>query len=182
VIAAESQSAKLGVWLFIAADSMFFLGLVGAYLVLRSGQPEIFTAGALSKSLAVMEGALLLIGSAAIATAAICNCRYRLIAALAVSLLAAIGFMAVSAGQIARPSGPPLNGGGPMDAFHACYFTLWTAHALNVLAAMIAILILLVQAIRGKILPAQTQLVAIYWHFLVLLWILLFPILFLTGT
>jgi cytochrome c oxidase subunit 3 len=182
VIAAKSQSARLGVWLFIAADSMFFLGLIGAYIVLRSGQPENFATGALSRPLAMTEGAFLLIGSAAIAIAAKCSCRHRLIAALAVAFLVAIGFMAVSAGQIARPSGPPLNGGGPMDAFHACYFTLWTAHALNVLAAMIAILILLFQAIRGKILPAQTQLVAIYWHFLVLLWILLFPILFLTGT
>jgi heme/copper-type cytochrome/quinol oxidase subunit 3 len=69
-----------------------------------------------------------------------------------------------------------------MDAFHACYFSLWTVYAVHVVAAAIAILILLIHAMRGKILPAQTQLVAIYWHFLVLLWILLFPILFLTGT
>ena len=175
MIAAESQSAKLGLWLFIAADSMFFLGLIGAYMVLRSGQPEIFAAGVLSKPLAATDAALLLIGSAAIAIAARCSCRYRVVASLAVALLAAAGFLAVTATQIEHPA-------LPMDAFHACYFTLWTAHALNVLAAMIAILILLTQAMRGKILPAQTQLVAIYWHFLVLLWILLFPILFFTGT
>jgi len=175
VIAAESQSAKLGVWLFLAADSMFFLGLVGAYLVLRSGQPEIFASGALSKSLAAADAALLLIGSAAMATAARCTCQYRLIAALAVALLAAAGFLTVTVTQAEHPT-------LPMDAFHACYFSLFNAHAVHVLAAIIAILILLVQAMRGKILPAQTQLVAIYWHFLVLLWILLFPILFLTGT
>jgi len=175
VIAAESQSAKLGVWLFIAADSMFFLGLVGAYMVLRSGQPEIFAMGELSKTLAAMDAALLLIGSAAIATAARCSCRHRLVASLAVALIAAAGFVTITAAQIEHPT-------LPMDALQACYLSLWSTHAVQVIAAMIAILILLVQAIRGKTLPAQTQLVAIYWHFLVLLWILLFPILFLTGT
>jgi cytochrome c oxidase subunit 3 len=175
VIAGESQSAKLGVWLFLAADSMFFLGLIGAYIVLRSGQPEIFTTGALSKPLAAMDAALLLVGSAAMATAARCSCRHRLITALAVTLLAAVGFLIVTATQVEHPT-------LPMDAFHACYFSLWTVHVVHVIAAAIAILILLVQAMRRKILPAQTQLVAIYWHFLVLLWILLFPILFLTGT
>jgi cytochrome c oxidase subunit 3 len=175
VIAAESQSAKLGLWLFLAADSMFFLGLIGAYMVLRSGQPETFATGALTKSLAATEAALLLIGSAGIATAARCSCRYRLIAALTVTLFAVAGFLTVIATHIEHPI-------LPMGASHACYFTLWAAHAANVVAAAIAVLILFVQAIRGRIFPPQTQLVAIYWHFLVLLWILLFPILFLAGT
>ncbi len=178
MITAESQSAKLGLWLFLAADSMFFLGLIGAILVLRSGQPENFAAGAMNKSSAVIEAAWLVVGSLMMFTAAMSarhEKRFGSIAGLAVTLLAAIGFLTVTAVHIEHPT-------LPMDAFHACYFTLWAAHTVNIIAAMIAVLILLAQAIRGKILPAQTQHVATYWHFLVLLWILLFPILFLTGT
>ena len=178
MIAAESQSAKLGVWLFIAADLMFFLGLVGAYMVLRSGQPEVFAVGAISKSLAAMEVICLLAGSLGMFTATTVAKRdpsFGLIVPLAEVFLAAAFFLITTAKSIEYQS-------LPMDALHACYFTLMAAHALHVAAAMIAILILLVQAMRGKILSAQTQLVAIYWHFLVLLWILLFPILFLAGT
>ena len=178
MIAAESQSAKLGLWLFLAADSMFFLGLIGAYMVLRSGQPDDFAAGAISKSLAATEVACLLAASLGMFTATAIakhDPPVGLIVPLAEALLAAACFLIVAAKHIEYPS-------LPMDALHACYFTLLAAHGLHVIAAMIAILILLVQAIRGKILPAQTQFVAIYWHFLVLLWILLFPILFLAGT
>jgi cytochrome c oxidase subunit 3 len=178
VIAAESQSAKLGLWLFIAADSMFFLGLVGAFMVLRSGQPETFAVGAIDKALAFMEAALLLIGSASMMIAVIAagrRGRLVLIGSLALTVLVAAGFLIVTSKFLEIPT-------LPMDASYACYFTLWAAHSLHVIAAMIAILILLAQAMRGKILPAQTHLIAIYWHFLVLLWILLFPILFFAGT
>jgi cytochrome c oxidase subunit 3 len=178
VIAAESQSAKLGLWLFLAADSMFFLGLIGAILVLRSGQPENFAAGAMNKFVAAQQASWLVVGSLMMFTAAMSarhEKRFGLIVGLACSLLAAIIFLLVVTPHVEHPT-------LPMDAFHACYFTLWAAHTVNIIAAMIAVLILLAQAIRGKILPAQTQHVATYWHFIVFLWILLFPILFLAGT
>ena len=42
-----------------------------------------------------------------------------------------------------------------------------------------ALAILLVHAIRGKILPAHTEYVGLYWHFVDLVWIFLFPLLYL---
>jgi heme/copper-type cytochrome/quinol oxidase subunit 3 len=162
VIAAQSQSTKLGLWLFLAADSMFFLGLIGALMVLRSGQPEVFSANAagLSKPAMALRAILLLAGSAA---TRLRNARMS----LTLIFLAAAGFLIVTIRNL-----PTL----PTDAFHACYFTLTTVHALHIVAAMIAILV----ALTGKL---STQSIGIYWHFLVLLWILLFPILFfIAGT
>ena len=160
-----TSPARLGALaIFLAADSMFFLGLIGAFMVLRSSQPDVFSAGAaaLSKPTMALSAILLLAGSAA---TRLRNSRLSLI----LTFLAAAGFLIVTIHNLPTK---------PMDAFHACYFTLTIVHALHILAAMIAILLLL----PGN-LPAHTQSIGIYWHFLVLLWILLFPILFfIAGT
>ena len=45
---------KVGVWLFLASEIMFFIGILGTYIILRSGAPEMFAAHAhvLSKTAA----------------------------------------------------------------------------------------------------------------------------------
>jgi heme/copper-type cytochrome/quinol oxidase subunit 3 len=48
-----------------------------------------------------------------------------------------------------------------------------------VLAGMIPLTILLIQAIRGKIFSAHTEYVGLYWHFVDMVWIFLFPLLYL---
>ena len=69
---------------------------------------------------------------------------------------------------------------GPFkNIFYACYFTLTGIHGLHVLAGIIPLLILAVQARRGKLFPAHTEYVALYWYFVDLVWIFLFPLLYL---
>jgi heme/copper-type cytochrome/quinol oxidase subunit 3 len=48
-----------------------------------------------------------------------------------------------------------------------------------VIGGIIAISILLVHALRGKVLPPHTEYVGLYWHFVDLVWIFLFPLLYL---
>ena len=45
---------KVGIWLFLASEIMFFVGILGSYIILRSASPEIFAnhAATLSKPLA----------------------------------------------------------------------------------------------------------------------------------
>ncbi len=69
---------------------------------------------------------------------------------------------------------------GPQkNNFYASYFTLTGVHGLHVLGGMIPILLLGIQAWRGKIFPAHTEYVGLYWHFVDLVWIFLFPLLYL---
>jgi cytochrome c oxidase subunit 3 len=65
------------------------------------------------------------------------------------------------------------------NIFYASYFTLTGIHGLHVIAGIIPLAILLVQALRGKLFPAHTEYVGLYWHFVDLVWIFLFPLLYL---
>ena len=65
------------------------------------------------------------------------------------------------------------------NIFYSCYFILTGVHGLHVIGGMIPITILLVQATRGKIFPTHTEYVGLYWHFVDLVWIFLFPLLYL---
>jgi cytochrome c oxidase subunit 3 len=63
--------------------------------------------------------------------------------------------------------------------FFASYFTLTGVHGLHVLAGMVPLAILLLQSLRGKLFPFHTEYVGLYWHFVDLVWIFLFPLLYL---
>ena len=63
--------------------------------------------------------------------------------------------------------------------FFASYFTLTGVHGVHVLAGMVPLSILLVQALRGKFFPHHTEYTGLYWHFVDLVWIFLFPLLYL---
>jgi cytochrome c oxidase subunit 3 len=63
--------------------------------------------------------------------------------------------------------------------FFASYFTLTGVHGLHVVGGMVPLTILLVQSLRGRVFPQHTEYVGIYWHFVDLVWIFLFPLLYL---
>jgi heme/copper-type cytochrome/quinol oxidase subunit 3 len=64
--------------------------------------------------------------------------------------------------------------------FFACYFTLTMVHAVHLIGGIIAALVLLILATRGKIKPAVMEYVGIYWHFVDVIWLFLFLLLYLT--
>jgi cytochrome c oxidase subunit 3 len=63
--------------------------------------------------------------------------------------------------------------------FFASYFTLTGVHGLHVIGGMIPLTILLLQSLRGRLFPHHTEYVGLYWHFVDLVWIFLFPLLYL---
>src|SRR6185436_9954622 len=89
---------KLALWLFLASEIMFFIGLLGTYIVLRSGNPQQFEqqGAMLNKALAGIN-TLVLIGSsltmALSVDAAQKGQRGRLSVFLGITLLCAFGFM-----------------------------------------------------------------------------------------
>lgn len=94
---------------------------------------------------------------------------------------------AMSVGTV--PDGTPLDAAsvrgsidyGPWrNTFFSCYFTLTGIHGLHVIGGMIPLSILLAQSLfRGKTFPRHTEYVGLYWHFVDLVWIFLFPLLYL---
>jgi len=72
----------------------------------------------------------------------------------------------------------------PADAhvFFGIYFLLTGLHGLHVLAGMLVIAILLIGALRGRFSPAYftpVDLGGLYWHLVDVIWIYLFPLLYL---
>src|SRR5262249_14434648 len=65
------------------------------------------------------------------------------------------------------------------NVFFASYFTTTGVHGLHVLGGMVPITILLIFALKGQVKPAHTEYVGLYWHFVDLVWIFLFPLLYL---
>jgi cytochrome c oxidase subunit 3 len=69
---------------------------------------------------------------------------------------------------------------GPQkNVFFSCYFALTGVHGLHVVGGIVPLSFLLIQALRGRAFPAHTEYVGLYWHFVDLVWIFLFPLLYL---
>jgi cytochrome c oxidase subunit 3 len=65
------------------------------------------------------------------------------------------------------------------NAFFACYFALTGVHGVHVVGGIIPMVILLVHTLRGRVLEHHIEYTGLYWHFVDLVWIFLFPLLYL---
>ncbi len=176
----KSARAQLGILLFLAGETMFFIGLAGAYLVLRSTEPDLFlhSMQSLNRAAAISSLAILAAGSGSAILAnkaAQTASRSQLLTALAAIFLCLIGFLFLDL--------TPWTGRGVApNIFFNSYFTLIWAHALHVAAALPVILILFIAALRGRLFPVHTRCLGIYWHFLLLIGLLQFCLIHLTTT
>ena len=259
---------KVAIWLFLASEVMFFIGLLATYIIFRSGSPKIFAehAGALSKTLAGIN-TLVLIGSSLTMALAVDAAQKmninRLRLCLGLTIACAVAFMgikyveykdklthhtivtkeadgnfyvydghlasrtsdsitlahahrseikpgepfnihwasaaSVKAGEAAahgEAEGEDHSHGtdvtiknadisqnityGPWkNIFYACYFTTTGVHGLHVVGGIVALAFLLGHALRGNVFAPHTEYVGLYWHFVDLVWIFLFPLLYL---
>ena len=69
--------------------------------------------------------------------------------------------------------------GPSRNVFFSCYFTLTGIHGLHVIGGIIPLTFLLIHSLRGKVFPRHTEATGLYWHFVDLVWIFLFPLMYL---
>jgi hypothetical protein len=91
---------KIAIWMFLASEVMFFIGILGSYIILRSGEPQIFAdhTHTLSKPLAALNTLVLIFSSLTMALAvdaAQKGQRSRAALGLLITLLCALTFMGV---------------------------------------------------------------------------------------
>lgn len=225
----QFDSCKLGMWLFLVTEVMFFSGLFCAYAVYRANHPEIFVYAHkfLDTNLGAINTIVLLVSSLTMALAVRASQLGQqrvLIINLVLTLLCAGGFLCIKyveyshkwhAGLLwAREFHPDLehlnashgegahddhgNGGtshgndhaagsaadAPRNAgiFFSIYFCLTGLHGIHILAGMGAIVWVLIRSIRGDFTPdyyGPVDFVGLYWHLVDLIWIYLFPLLYL---
>jgi len=178
-------SAKLGMWVFLASEVMFFAGLIGAYLVLRMGQPTWPAPGEiLNVPLTALNTFFLICSSVTmvLAYAAIHHrndqrgLRKYLAATTAIGTL----FLAIQVYEYRKLIQHGLTISSSL--FGNCFFTLTGFHGAHVFGGVVTMFVITMRAFRGRFTQERhlaVEAAGLYWHFVDLVWIILFTIVYL---
>ncbi len=179
-------NAKLGIWLFLASEVMLFGALFSTYIVLRVGAP-VWPRGAsiLNVPLATLNTVILISSSVTMvmAWAELARGQFkRHKLYLALTILLSFGFLIVKYVEYSTKFHHHLF--PSKSTFLAIYFTLTGLHGLHVLGGIVVNTYFLgpgakmwktePQRFMGRI-----EVAGLYWHFVDLVWIFLFPVLYL---
>jgi cytochrome c oxidase subunit 3 len=198
---AEQQriSATLGMWVFLATEVLFFGGLFAGYTVYRSRFPAIW--GEASRHLDILLGTVntvvLLASSLTMALAVDAASagrrnaiRWFLVATVVLGsvFLGIKGYEyfhkweeALVPGAAFQWKGDPSQA-GPAELFFSFYFVMTGIHALHMVAGIGMLAVLWWQATEGRFsaeYSTPVENVGLYWHFVDIVWVFLFPLLYL---
>jgi len=179
-------NAKLGVWLFLASEVMLFGALFSTYVLLRTGA-ETWEHGAefLNVPLATINTMVLIVSSVTMVMSwASLKMqqfgKYKLYMGL--TILCGVGFLVIKGFEYAAKFEHHLL--PSTSTFMAIYFTMTGLHGLHVIGGMIVNGYLWGPGSRmWKTEPERftnrIEVAGLYWHFVDLVWIFLFPTLYL---
>ena len=193
----DDEGSKLGIWLFIFTELLFFGGLFVTYAVYRHGNTQAFHLAAeqLDVTIGTINTVILLISSMtiAMATTAIQKKDKRTTLILIwITLLLALVFLVNKyfewSGKIEHgiwPGSPLLEELGRGDTlFFGLYYFMTGLHALHIIIGMVLIIVIYVRVQKEKITHDNFQLLengGLYWHLVDLVWIFLFPLFYLIA-
>lgn len=192
----QNSAAKLGMWLFLGQELLFFSGLFMAYIALRYFYPETFLAAHehLSIPLGSLNTFVLITSSLTMALAvraAQTDKQQQLVFYLVVTTVFACVFLVVKyfeythkihAGMLPGNwyAGPAMP--GKPGLFFALYFVMTGMHGLHVVIGIGILVWLIYKARQGTYHSGYYTYIenfGLYWHFVDLIWIFLFPLLYL---
>ena len=196
-VAQQREASTLGMWAFLATEVLFFGALIAAYFNYRIwfGADFIAAARMTKVALGTANTAVLLTSSACMAMAVSSfeagskRAPPLWLAATAILGLVFIGIKATESWlEYQEHLVPALNFdfpryGGVTEIFFIFYFCATGLHAVHLLIG-ISIVAWLAWAIgSGRIRPggSTTRLIGLYWHFVDIVWIFLFPLIYLAG-
>jgi len=198
----QRDAAEFGMWIFLATEVMFFGGLFLVYGIYRLEYQQTFAAA--SRHLDLFWGTtntLVLLSSSltmALAVhAAHAGRRKPLVAFLAATVLLGSLFLGIKFYEYYHKYEErlmPLFGlpfefeampaaGAPL--FFQLYFTMTGLHALHMIIGVALLGVLTVLAWKGRLLgdySTPVHISGLYWHFVDIVWVFLFPLLYLIGT
>jgi cytochrome c oxidase subunit 3 len=203
----QQDAATLGIWVFLVTEIMFFGGLFASYAIYRWLYFAAFEGGShvLDIRLGATNTMVLLASSLTMAlsvrSAQTGNRRATVVFLIATMILGAV-FLGVKADEYHQkfvehivpgldwsPEGGVLSRLAPGGLEHAqiyffFYFAMTGLHALHMIIGMGLLLWLVMRAHKGTFTPsyfAPVEVVGLYWHFVDIVWIFLFPLLYLIG-
>lgn len=191
---AQAVTNRLGLWVFLATEVLFFGGMFLAYTIYRLTYPGAFNAGArlMEFGLGTTNTAVLLLSSFFMAwadRAARAGDRAQLrrcllgVAVLGTAFLVIKGLEYQSKFAAHLVPGPAFAGArGPLEIFFTLYFAMTGLHALHMLFGLGAVGWLWWRAAGRRPLPVEpVAMVGLYWHFVDCVWLFLYPLFYLPG-
>jgi len=200
----QHSAANLGMWLFIAQEVMFFGGLFLAYTIYRSEYNDVFAIAShhLNVPLGAINTAVLICSSLTMAIgvhAAALGHRRQIVLFLLLTIILGGIFLGIKVVEYKekfdhhlvpgpRFSGHELKLEGDRERhaqiYYSLYFAMTGLHALHMIVGVPIILWIAWRAHRGEFTTsynAPVELVGLYWHFVDIIWIFLFPLLYLIS-
>jgi cytochrome c oxidase subunit 3 len=193
----QASSAKLGMWLFLAQEILFFSALFMAYFIFRYLYPETWVAAhyQLDATMGGINTVVLLFSSFTMALAvrsAQLGDNKKIVMWLAITIACAFGFLIVKYFEYSHKFHLGLLPGkaysfegdipGRPELFFTVYFCMTGLHGIHVVAGIIVLGWILLRAQKGHFTSryyTPVENVGLYWHLVDLVWIFLFPLLYL---
>ena len=193
----QHATAQLGMWVFLGSESLLFAGLFALYAAYRFAYPAEFHAASAHANLVIgtINTYILLTSSLTMALAIHATRqghRRRTVALLGATIALGLGFDVLKiveyAGHLAEGLAPgayyaysalPAHG---VVLYVTLYYLLTGLHALHVTGGVFVLVWLAVRAHRGHFTPRShiaLELGGLYWHLVDLVWIFLWPLLYL---
>ncbi len=196
----QVKSSTLGMWVFLLTEIMFFGGMFCAYTVYRTMYPEAFasTSHHMDPLAGGVNTAVLICSSLTMALAvrsAQIGSKKALIWFLIFTMIFGAAFLGVKAYEYhahwvdAKVPGFNFTYEQP-EFFHQAqilfcfYFFMTGFHALHMVIGLGLMTYLLVASVKGRFGPSYytpVEIGGLYWHFVDIVWIFLFPLLYLIG-
>ena len=193
----QKGAASLGMWVFLAQEVMFFGGLFLLYTIYRGSYPAAFAAAShhLDWKLGAFNTAVLIGSSLTMALAvhaAALGHRKKTVVNLLLTIALGAVFLGIKVVEYADKfehhlvPGPTFQFAGAdprgAQAFYTLYFAMTGLHALHMVIGVPILAALAFFAWRGRYSPAYhtpVEMTGLYWHFVDIVWIFLFPLLYL---
>jgi cytochrome c oxidase subunit 3 len=193
----QKEASTFGMWLFLLTEVLFFGGIFFAYMLYRMWYFDAFAEA--SRDLDLMLGGfntVVLIGSSltmafAVRSAQTGSSRGTVRWLILTMILGAV-FLGVKVVEyshkfeVGHVPGPNFHSTSPWAAqeqiFYSLYFTMTGLHAVHMIVGIVILAIITRMAAQGKFNESYhtpVEMTGLYWHFVDLVWIYLFPLLYL---
>jgi len=196
----QAEASTLGMWVFLVTEIMFFGGLFMAYLVYRHASPQGFQEA--SHHLNIYWGAantaILIVSSLtmalAVRSAQTSQARGTQVGWLLATMGFGLAFLGIKAIEYTDKfkdhivPGPYFQWEGlypkPAEQFYSLYFAMTGLHALHMIIGVGIMAVITFLAWRNTFdeeYYTPVEVAGLYWHFVDIVWIFLFPLLYLIG-
>ncbi len=198
-LAQQGETAQLGMWVFIATETLFFGALIFTYFIYRNAYPEEFAhagkdavlwCGSVNIGILLTSSLTMVLSINAAAEGRRRDLRFWLLATafLGIAFVCVKGYewysdyddqVVPAVNFLMKPGEAPAG-----QLFWVFYFIATGLHALHLSIGIGLILYMLWRVRRGDLTPAYyapLEVVGLYWSFVDTVWIFLFPAIYLVG-